>query len=113
VIDTATSGSGFSSKTILITSENRHQCPEEDEMTFCEGEICIDWICPHGTTEHDSCELDFEDEAYERKKYRTCSCHKLIGSIQIFSGCKWKRYKKKNYISETYLVYIFDQPVLT
>ncbi|CBY23613.1 unnamed protein product [Oikopleura dioica] len=90
VIDTATSGSGFSSKTILITSENRHQCPEEDEMTFCEGEICIDWICPHGTTEHDSCELDFEDEAYERKKYRTCSCHKLIGSIQIFSGCKWK-----------------------
>lgn len=91
MIDTATSGSGF----FLMTSENRHQCPEKDEMTFCEGEICRDWICPHGTTEHDSCELDFEDEAYERKKYRTCSCHKLIGSIQIFSGCKWKRYKKK------------------
>jgi len=91
-IDTVPTGSSLSSNRVRFKIENRDQCPEE-ETTFCEGEVCREWICTHGTLEHDSCELDFGDEAPVEdmmQQYRTCSCHSFIGPIEIFTGCKWK-----------------------
>jgi len=84
---------GFSSNRVKFKIENRDTCPE-DEMDFCEGDICGEWICPQGTKEHNSCELVFQDKAAAAtitEKYRTCSCHAYVGPIQIFTGCKWKR----------------------
>ena len=113
-----TTESGFSSNRIkLKVRDHRDQCPE-DEMSFCEGKLCGNWICLDGAKEHDSCELEFDDAAaaenisekyrlvlkkmeeylifknllkFLETKLRTCSCHSNVGVIKIFVGCKWKR----------------------
>jgi hypothetical protein len=41
-------------------------------MSFCEGDICGNWICLDGAQEHDSCELDFAGENIT-EKYRLVS----------------------------------------
>ena len=73
---TVSTGFESTSKTIKITVLNKDQCPE-DVTSFCDGEICEEWICPQGTLENDSCVLDSVDEiAGEQmaRKYRQGSC---------------------------------------
>ena len=55
--------------------DHRDQC-SEDEMSFCEGELCGNWICLDGAKEHDSCELELDDAADPEnitEKYRLVS----------------------------------------
>lgn len=55
--------------------DHRDQCPE-DEISFCEGEFCGNWICLDGAKEHDSCQLDFDNDAAGEnitEKYRLVS----------------------------------------